>query len=29
MAPDGPKRVLGLRQGVTENTTVCEALLED
>jgi transposase-like protein len=26
---DGTKRVLGLRQGATENATVCVALLED
>ncbi len=26
---DGTKRVLGLRQGATENATVCAALLED
>jgi hypothetical protein len=26
---DGTQRVLGLRQGVTENATVCMALLED
>ena len=26
---DGTKRVLGLRQGVTENAAVCVALLED
>ena len=26
---DGSKRVLGLRQGATENATVCVALLED
>src|SRR5262249_17054346 len=28
-AADGTKRVLGLRQGATENATVCVALLED
>jgi transposase-like protein len=29
IAADGTKRVLGLRQGATENAAVCVALLED
>jgi transposase-like protein len=29
IAEDGTKRILGLRQGATENAAVCVALLED